>query len=233
MSPGEGHRVVEIGCVELLSLKSGERRQWYLNPEREIPPEATRIHGIDDARVAAAPKFREIAAEFLEFLGDSPLVIHNAAFDHGFLNAELARVPLPGIPSDRLIDTLPLAKRRFPGASASLDALCKRFRIDTTQRTLHGALLDAELLTEVYIELLGGSQFRLQLEATHEPVAGGPATGLVAEPGSLPREERPFVEPRVWPLSPDEERAHLAFLEKIQRESGGCLWAAGEGVPHG
>ncbi|MBF0283287.1 MAG: DNA polymerase III subunit epsilon [Magnetococcales bacterium] len=216
--PNEGHRIVEIGCVELIDMRQGESRQWYINPEREIPQEAIEIHGITNEKVQDSPLFANIAREFLEFLGEGQLAAHNASFDLRFLNAELERCGRPAIAPERAIDTVTLARRKFPGSPASLDALCKRFGIDNSQRTYHGALLDAHLLAEVYVELAGGAQFRLSFE-TAAPTTAGSAARRAQPP--IPRPTRPR---RSWPIPPDEEKLHAAYLEKLQKESGDCVW---------
>lgn len=160
------NRIVEIACVELANhVPTGRNFHKYLNPEMEISAEAAAVHGITNEKVAKAPLFAEIAGEFVEFIGEAKLVIHNADFDMGFINAEFERVGFPKLPKARAIDTVHLARRKFPGAPASLDALCKRFEIDNSHRTLHGALLDANLLAEVYLELIGGRQARMELGA--------------------------------------------------------------------
>ena len=160
------NRIVEIACVELANhVPTGRNFHKYLNPEMEISAEAAAVHGITNEKVAKAPLFAEIAGEFVEFIGEAKLVIHNADFDMGFINAEFERVGFPKLPKGRAIDTVHLARRKFPGAPASLDALCKRFEIDNSHRTLHGALLDANLLAEVYLELIGGRQARMELGA--------------------------------------------------------------------
>lgn len=160
------NRIVEIACVELANhVPTGRNFHKYLNPEMEISAEAAAVHGITNEKVAKAPLFAEIAGEFVEFIGEAKLVIHNADFDMGFINAEFERIGFPKLPKARAIDTVHLARRKFPGAPASLDALCKRFEIDNSHRTLHGALLDANLLAEVYLELIGGRQARMELGA--------------------------------------------------------------------
>ena len=166
LDPGVGHRVVEIGCVELVNhIPSGRCFHAYVNPERAMPEDALEVHGLDDAFLADKPVFAAIVEDCLAFLGDAMLVIHNAQFDLGFLNAEFDRLDRPRLTEDRAIDTVQLARRRFPGAPVSLDALCKRFGVDNTARTRHGALLDAELLAEIYVELIGGRQPSLWLSA--------------------------------------------------------------------
>src|ERR1700760_4276828 len=157
--PGEGHRIVELGCVELVDhFPTGRTLQFYLNPERDVPIESQRVHGLSAEFLADKALFAHVADEFLEFLGDSPLVIHNASFDIKFINAELSRVGREPIPLSRAIDTIEIAKRKLPGARYSLDELCKRFAIDLTARTKHGALLDCQLTAQVYLELIGGRQ---------------------------------------------------------------------------
>ncbi len=162
--PGDGHRIVEIGCVELIDhLPSGKSFQAYLNPEREVPIESQRVHGLSNDFLKDKPLFVHVVEEFLAFVGDSPLVIHNASFDIKFINAELARTGHPAIPLSRAIDTIEIAKRKFPGARYSLDELCKRFGVDLSGRTKHGALLDSELTAQIYLELIGGRQRGLAL----------------------------------------------------------------------
>ncbi|WP_376876084.1 DNA polymerase III subunit epsilon [Albirhodobacter sp. R86504] len=158
--PSEGHRIVEIGAVELLNhMPTGKTYHQYINPERDMPVDAFNVHGISEEFLADKPKFAAVGQEFLDFIGlDAKLVIHNAAFDMKFLNFELQKAGLAKIPNDRAVDTLMIARRKFPGSPASLDALCRRFNIDNSSRTLHGALLDSEILAEVYLELIGGRQ---------------------------------------------------------------------------
>ena len=164
LDPADGHRIIEIGCVELYDhVPTGRTYQCYLNPERDIPPESQRVHGITDEFVADKPLFAHVVDELLEFLGDAPLVIHNAGFDLKFLNAEFLKVTRPAIPFARAIDTIDIAKAKIPGARYSLDELCRRFSIDLTSRSKHGALLDASLLAQVYLELIGGRQTKLML----------------------------------------------------------------------
>ena len=164
LDPAEGHRIIEIGCLELEGhVPTGRSWRSYLHPERDIPEEAIRIHGLSLEILGAAPVFAAIADDLLAFLGDAALVIHNAEFDLKFLNAELARLERAPIPLGRAVDTVAIAKRRFPGARYSLDELCKRFAIDLSVRAKHGALIDAELLAQVYLELIGGRQVRLEL----------------------------------------------------------------------
>lgn len=162
--PEEGHRLVEVGCLELFNhVQTGKSFHRYLNPEREVPADATRVHGLTNEFLADKPLFAAVADEFLAFVGDAPLIAHNATFDMSFINAELLWSGRKPLPKDRYIDTLTMARRMFPGAPASLDALCKRFGVDNSGRNFHGALLDAQLLAEVYLELKGGRQAGLAL----------------------------------------------------------------------
>jgi len=164
LDPQTGDRLVELGCIELFnSLPTGETFHRYIDPERDMPAEAFRVHGLSREFLTGKPKFAEIAEEFLAFIGDAKLVIHNAEFDMKFLNAELKRAGLAPLTFERVIDTLSLARRKHPGAPNSLDALCARYGIDNSRRTKHGALLDSEILAEVYLELSGGRQAALQL----------------------------------------------------------------------
>jgi DNA polymerase-3 subunit epsilon len=159
--PSDGHRIVEVGCVELMDhLPTGRTLQFYLNPDRDVPIESQRVHGLSAEFLADKPRFAQVVEEFLEFLGDAPLVIHNASFDIKFINAELERVSRPRIPLSRTIDTIEIAKRKIPGARYSLDELCKRFGVDLSARSKHGALLDAQLTAEIYLELIGGRPTR-------------------------------------------------------------------------
>ena len=172
LNPLGGDRIVEIGCVELANhLATGEVYHQYINPERGMPEGAFAVHGLSEEFLGGYPKFPEIAESFIEFIGDATLVIHNAKFDIGFINAELARMNQPLVPMDRSIDTVKMARQKFPFAQASLDALCRRFQIDTSGRELHGALLDAELLAEVYLELIGGRQPDFSLQGKSVEVA--------------------------------------------------------------
>ena len=168
LEPHEGHRIVEIGAIELWNhLPTGNRYHQYVNPERNMPEEAFAIHGLGNEFLNKKPTFSEVVTDFLVFIGNDPLIIHNALFDVKFLNAELNWSNKPKIDIERTIDTLQLARKMFPGSPASLDALCRRFNIDNTSRSLHGALLDSEILAEVYLELLGGKQPHLTLSRDH------------------------------------------------------------------
>jgi DNA polymerase III subunit epsilon len=212
LDPATGDRIVEIGAVELVNhVPTGRTFHAYINPQREVPEEAVTVHGLTTAFLADKPVFAAIAAEFAAFVGDARLVIHNAAFDMKFLNAELGWVGQPTVPWARTVDTLELARRRFPGTQNSLDALCRRFGVDNSGRTRHGALLDSELLAEVYLELMGGRQPDLTLAV----VASGPA--LVSAWAPPPR-PRPLA-PR---LTPAEAAAHAAFVAELGERA---LWA--------
>jgi DNA polymerase-3 subunit epsilon len=206
--PNEGHRMVEIACLELVNqIPTGRKKQYYLNPERDIPDAALRIHGLTEAFLSDKPRFAEIVDELLEFIGDAPLVAHNAEFDMRFLNAELALLKREIIALDRAVDTVRLARQRFPGAPASLDALCKRFAIDNTQRTLHGALLDAQLLAEVYLQLMGGPQTGLSLVNDAAERAARAALTVV---GRMVRPARPHA------ASAEELSAHATFIATLK-----------------
>lgn len=208
LDPRTGDRMVEIGCIELVNRNtSGRTFHAYFNPGRPMPAEAEAVHGLSDAFLADKPTFSERVAELLEFIGDSPLVAHNAGFDFGFLDAELAVCGHPPVCRTRMIDTVALARVRHPGAKLSLDALCSRYGIDRSHRTLHGALLDAELLAQVYVELCGGRQIGLELVAEAITVA----TDMQPH---RPR-ERPFRAPRPHTASEEELAAHLAFLTTV------------------
>jgi DNA polymerase III subunit epsilon len=198
------HRVIEIGALELVNhVPSGATYHQYINPEREVDQGAFEVHGLSNAFLADHPVFAAIADAFLEFIGDAPLIIHNASFDMGFLNAEMRRLGRPPLPAERAIDTLAMARRRYPGAQASLDALCRRFEIDNGHRNLHGALVDADLLASVYLELIGGRQPGFELAA-----AAVEATSLA--PGAAPRP------PRTHAPTAEELAAHAAFLAGIK-----------------
>ena len=180
LDPGQGHRLVELGCVELLNrIPTGSTFHAYLNPERDVPTEAFAIHGLSTEFLKGHKRFVEIADEFLAFIGDAPLVIHNAGFDHTFLCAELKRVDRALIARERLVDTLLLARRKHPAGPNRLDDLCARYGIDNSRRTKHGALLDAEILAEVYVELTGARQAQLGLAENGERVANA-VYGVVA-----------------------------------------------------
>ncbi len=208
LDPKQGHRIIEIGCIELVNyVPSGREFHQFINPERDVPEDAQQVHGITNAFLADKPVFSEVADSFLEFISDSTLIIHNASFDMGFINHELVQLPRDPIPFDRVVDTLALARRKHPAGPNSLDALCKRYRIDLSERTKHGALLDSELLARVYMELIGGTQAALGLE---EALTRGPAfqTG-----GNIRVRPRPTALPPR--LTADEQDAHRAFIEDL------------------
>jgi DNA polymerase-3 subunit epsilon len=210
-----GDRIIEVACIELHNhLPTGRQWQAYVNPEREVGVAALDIHGISDSFLRDKPVFAEIVGEFIEFIADATLVIHNAEFDLGFLNAELERLGFAKLSASRAIDTVALARRKFPGAPASLDALCKRFAIDNSARTKHGALLDAELLAEVYLELVGGRQAGLALAgdmAAASGQSGAPAPDTTVRP------------PRPHAAQPAELAAHAALLDRLDDP----LWRRG------
>jgi DNA polymerase III subunit epsilon len=215
IDPLQGHRIVEIGAVELINhMPSGRVFHTYLNPRRDMPKEAQAVHGLSADFLKDKPDFENVAAEFLAFIAEDRLVIHNASFDVSFLNAELAFVKLPLIGGDRVVDTLALARKKHPMAPNSLDALCKRYNVDASRRTKHGALLDSELLAEVYLELIGGRQISLTLQAEQrrQVTVSSPAAGALKRPATLP--------PR---LSEEEINAHAALVEALGAKS---LWRA-------
>ncbi|MCS6987665.1 MAG: DNA polymerase III subunit epsilon [Sphingomonadaceae bacterium] len=207
LEPQEGHRLVEVGAVELVErVPTGRTLHLYVNPGRPVPPEAQKVHGLTDAFLADKPPFAAVAPELLAFIGHSPLVAHNALFDWKFLSFELAEAGHPPIPFERMVDTVEIARRVVPGVRHSLDALCQRFGIDLSRRVRHGALLDAELLARVYIELTGGRQMGMDLS----PTARAPSP--VA---------RPVVPARTFTVPPDEAAAHAAFVARMRNP----LWA--------
>jgi len=208
LSPAGGDRMVEIGCIEMIGrVETGRHYHCYFNPERPMPSEAEAVHGLSDIFLSDKPRFADKAEELLEFIGDSPLVAHNASFDFGFLNHELERSGRGPVCMARMVDTLVLARSRHPGAKHSLDALCTRYGVDRSQRVKHGALLDAQLLAQVYIELTGGRQIGLGL------VADTPSAGsIVASAAQSVRGARP---PRPHAAAPEEVARHRAFLAKI------------------
>jgi DNA polymerase-3 subunit epsilon len=206
LDPYQGHRIVELGCVELLNrIPTGQTFHRYLNPERDMPAEAFAVHGLSADFLKDKPCFAEIVEDFLAFVGDAPLVAHNATFDFSFLNAELERCGKMLIIRDRLVDTLLLARRKHPGGANSLDQLCVRYAIDNSRRTKHGALLDAEILAEVYIELLGARQAQLGLVETVTVVAGAHVSHVV----------RVRTTPLLPRLTDAERAAHRAFVATL------------------
>lgn len=215
LDPRSGDRIVEIGGVELVNhLPTGRTFHRYLDPERDVPPDAVAVHGLTREFLAGKPRFATVAADLVAFLGDARLVIHNAGFDMGFLNAELAAVGLTAVPPARALDTLDLARRRFPGASNTLDALCRRFGVDNSGRGNHGALLDAELLAEVYLELIGGRQPDLALAVVVCPETDASAAAWM--PTRRPR-------PLAARLTEAEAAAHAALVAELGPKA---LWAA-------
>ncbi|WP_438996569.1 DNA polymerase III subunit epsilon [Candidatus Puniceispirillum sp.] len=225
INPRDGHRIIEIGCLELLHhLPTGNKLHIYINPEREIDEGAVKVHGLTSAFLADKPLFADIVDEFLAFIGGDPMVIHNAPFDMGFLNAELARLNRPVLPMDRAVDTLMMARKKFPGAQANLDALCRRFEIDNGHRDLHGALIDADLLASVYIELLGGKQPGLGLDNGTRSGAGSRAeqAGIAGSAdaangtGHFAMSETVIRPIRAHAPSPEEQAAHDAFIDGIE-----------------
>jgi DNA polymerase-3 subunit epsilon len=211
LDPAEGDRLVEIACLELVNqVPTGEKFQAYINPERDVPETAVRVHGLTSAFLSDKPKFPELADRLLEFIGEAPLVIHNAEFDLGFINAELGRIGRPALPLNRAIDTVKIARRKFPGAPASLDALCKRFGIDNSAREVHGALLDARLLAEVYLMLQGGRQAGLALDAGGSSAMEPRMAGAGSPAARTPRPARPHAP------SDAELAAHKAFMADIK-----------------
>ncbi len=213
LDPFDGHRVVEIGCIELLNrIPTGRVWHCHLNPEREVPFQAFEVHGLSTEFLRDKPRFGELADDMLTFIEGAMLVMHNAAFDFGFLNAELDRLARPLLRWDRVVDTLALARRRHPGAPCSLDALCKRYGVDLSERETHGALLDCRLLTAVYVELVGGHQARLEFAAT-----GAEAALLGANQDAIKPRQRPLA-PR---LTAAEIEAHRAFVATLGAEA---LW---------
>ena len=204
LDPKLGHRLVEIGAVELINhTPTGVNYQTYINPERDVDPGAQEIHGLTNEFLKQHPAFKDISTEFMNFLSDSTLIIHNAPFDLAFINMELSRLGVAPISSERVIDTLVLARKKFPGAQANLDALCRRFAIENRHRELHGALVDAALLADVYIELIGGKE---------------PTLGLSAEKSKTVAEDiaRVYQNPRSFPVSEEELELHRAFVETLK-----------------
>jgi DNA polymerase-3 subunit epsilon len=214
--PANGDRMVEIGCIEMVNrVATGRDFHAYFNPERDMPAAAEKVHGLSSAFLSDKPLFKDCAADLLEFLGDANLVAHNAQFDFGFLNAELVACGHSEVSLDRMIDTLAIARKRHPGAKHTLDALCSRYGVDRSHRVLHGALLDAELLAQVYVELTGGRQIGLglaaeEIENTVEIARFAPKTG-------------DYREPRPHAANAEELARHTAFLAKLTKP----LWTAG------
>ena len=219
ISPREGHRIIEIGALELKHhIPTGKTLHIYINPERDIDDGAVAVHGLTSAFLSDKPLFAEIVDEFLSFIGDAPLVIHNASFDMGFINAELDKIQHPPLPIDRAIDTLVMARKKFPGAQANLDALCRRFGIDNSHRGLHGAMVDADLLASVYVELLGGRQPGLlpAAENKNDTVALANNVEHVSSVLQVDGDEKLLRPVRPHAPSAEETAAHEAFLAKLR-----------------
>lgn len=217
LDPKTGDRIVEIGAVELYNhMATGNTYHQYINPERDMPEEAFKVHGLSIEFLSDKPVFKRIGQAFLDFVGDAKLVIHNASFDMKFLNAELQWMGLPQLPWEQAIDTLAIARKKFPGAQVSLDALCRRFAIDNSARTLHGALLDSEILAEVYLELIGGRQPDFGLQADQR------------QRGADAAQDNWRPKPRPTPLpgriSAEEQAAHADFVDKLGENA---LWRQG------
>ncbi|MEZ5693334.1 MAG: DNA polymerase III subunit epsilon [Altererythrobacter sp.] len=211
LDPKTGDRMVEIGCIEMVNrVATGETFHAYFNPQRDMPAGAEAVHGLSSAFLADKPLFAELAGDLLEFLGDAPLVAHNAGFDFGFLNTELEMCGHDAVGLDRMVDTVAIARKRHPGAKLSLDALCSRYGVDRSHRVKHGALLDAELLAQVYVELTGGRQIGLELAAE----TGGSMQAEIVE--QRPQVERVFREPRAHAASEEEIARHKAFIAQIE-----------------
>jgi len=229
LSPRHGDRMVEIGAIEVRNRKvlsaSNHVFHQYINPERDIPAEVVRIHGIDNAKVSNAPTFREIAPQFLDFIKGATLVIHNAAFDLGFIMCELQQNGFDNIGTIPVIDTLAFARKKHPHQRNNLDALCDRYNIERGHRELHGALLDSELLAEVYLAMTGGRQFSLGMD-----IASQPASSFVQLPEpSRQRDEQaetaPLMRRKLPPVADEEHQAHISMLRRIERESEGkTVW---------
>ena len=204
LDPKMGHRLVEIGAIELINhTPTGVNYQTYINPERDVDPGAQEIHGLTNEFLKQHPAFGDISTEFMNFLSDSTLIIHNAPFDLAFINMELSRLGVAPISSERVIDTLVLARKKFPGAQANLDALCRRFAIENRHRELHGALVDAALLADVYIELIGGKEPTLSLSAKKSKTVADDIA-------------RVYQNPRSFPVSEEELELHRAFVETLK-----------------
>ncbi|NCC22782.1 MAG: DNA polymerase III subunit epsilon [Alphaproteobacteria bacterium] len=213
IDPADGHRVIEIGCIELMNhLPTGRNLHLYVNPERDVPQEVVAVHGITGEFLADKPVFAAVYSEFLDFIEGATLVAHNAAFDIKFLNHELKLVGHKGLGAFRVVDTLMIARKKFPGSPANLDALCRRFNIDNSARTLHGALLDSEILADVYLELLGGRQHGLGLAVE---------SGAAAAVSDRAPVERPYRAPRPFPVSEEEKRLHAEMVGQLKDP----LWA--------
>lgn len=213
LDPFNGDRIVEIGCIELINhLPTGRTYHQYINPQRSLSEEVVAVHGLTEEFLSDKPIFKDIADDFLAFIGtDSKLVIHNAPFDMKFLNAELSWIDKELLSFDRVIDTLVIARQKFPGARVNLNELCKRFNVDNTARTLHGALLDSELLAEVYLELIGGREPGLVLEKMIAPTPVEVKQNVIKE-----KIQKQFRPAREFVLDKDEEKQHIEFIRQIK-----------------
>jgi DNA polymerase-3 subunit epsilon len=216
-----GDRLIELGCVEIYNrIPTGKEFHRFINPDgRMVHPEALAVHGISDEFLAGKPRFADVVDDFLAFIGDDPLVIHNANFDIGFINMELKRIDRPGVSSDRVVDTLALARRKHPAGPNSLDALCRRYGIDNSKRDLHGAIVDSLLLADVYVELLGERQAALGLGHGEDPDRAGTGRGIGAQRAAA--QQRPG--PLPVRLTADDERRHAEFVRSMSKEP---LWLA-------
>lgn len=220
MDPAQGHRIIEVGCVELLNhVPTGRTYQTYINPEREIDPDAIAVHGITNEKVKNQPTFAEIVGDLMDFIGDGKMVIHNAEFDVKFLNAELKPLGYKPIKVSDVTDTLYIARKKYPGQPANLDALCRRFNVDLSNREFHGALLDSQLLAQVYLELMGGRQHGLGLDQSAEVLK-------TTEDGThaIARVEKVFRSARLFATPPEELEKHQEMLKKLK----GHLWPFAE-----
>ena len=214
LSPDDGHRMVEIGCVEMINhMSTGNVFHVYINPQRSMPKEAQEVHGLSEDFLKDKPVFKDVAEDFLNFIREDTLVIHNAEFDMKFINAELKMVGKEQLPMERSVDTVKMARKRFPGSPANLDALCRRFDIDLSRRTLHGALLDAELLADVYLELMGGRQSSLLGAEPEKKKSSGHSH---KQEESLVTFDMGLLAGRAFPASEQELAAHKEFVSKMK-----------------
>ena len=216
LDPYDGHRIVEIGAVELFNhVPSGNVYHQYINPVRKMPEQAFAVHGLSDEFLSDKPKFADIASEFLDFIGSEKLIIHNASFDMKFINYELSKIKREEVSYDRAVDTLAIARKKFPGSPASLDSLCRRFKIDNSARVMHGALLDSQILAEVYLELIGGKQPDFMLGVSSVSLKNKESTQT--KKITNVRSER--LKPR---LTLDEQKKHKALIKQLGDDS---MWS--------
>ena len=216
LSAKDGHRIIEIGAVEMVNLSlTGQSLHLYINPERDIDAGAQEVHGLSSEFLADKPVFADILPAFTEFIGEDVLVIHNAPFDIGFLNAELSRCGQPPLSMERVVDTLPLARQKYPGAQASLDALCRRFGVDNSHRDLHGALIDADLLAAVYVELQGGRQPGLQLDDDTDSQTSQAAAAEDPDLSGFILTDKPVRPSRPFSLPEQEAADHTILIERM------------------